>query len=45
MYEGWKWLSIMGICDDNGLEGRASCEARSCEQVCDICDVWDDPRV
>ena len=39
----------MGICDDNGLEGRAFRKARSCAQVCDICDIqddiWDDPRV
>ena len=34
-YEGWEWLGIMGICDDR-LEGRASCETRSCGQVCDI---------
>ena len=32
-YDGWDWLNIMGICDDNGLEGRAFREARSCERL------------
>ena len=36
----------MGVCDDSGLEGRASSEARSCVQVFDMCvDVRDDRRV